>query len=324
MEETRRVGTPGVGVASVAGAGGGRGPQGGQELGAQEPGATLRSSPIQRILYLDESRGEEWLRFLCETYRFRVVGMRVTGGPSSWPRRGPLPPPAPAPAPTKAQRSIAGPEVRRAWVLARPGIARPLAVRGHRFHLIFDLNGVLAAKIVPRARALGGAPTCSPRPPAWAHVRMPPPSPMCFLLRPGAAKLLRMLDAEGHWVWLWSTMQPQTVHTLAYALAPWLPQHRLLAAPDCGPGKEQPVKDLRTVWRRSQRDPAAPAPEHTLLFDDDPAKALPEHRDKHYVRVAPFAPISPWDFAVVQDRETLRILGLIATHIHAPESDRAE
>jgi hypothetical protein len=259
---------------------------------------------------------------------------------------------------------------------------------------VFDLNGVLAAKMTlstrPGARppslrskpfaplglpsnsfaALGVPSDSHPPPPSscrWAHVRLPPPSPLRFLLRPGASKLLRMLDAEGHWVWLWSTMQPQTVHTLGHALAPWLPPHRMLSAPDCEPGSSSApsppgslptVKDLRVIWRRSERrhdgsapcpspegeaqssgrlaasrprpsgarppgsassPSSAPHPEHTLLFDDDPAKALDEQREAHYVRVATYAPASPWDLSAVDDREMLRILALVATRIHPPE-----
>jgi hypothetical protein len=203
----------------------------------------------------------------------------------------------------------------RAWVLVRPGIARPLAVRAPPHHLVFDLNGVLAAKMLSPPGA--GHRHAAARAP-WAHVRLPPPSPLAFLLRPGAAKLLRMLAAEGHWIWLWSTMQPATVAALAAALAPFLPPHRLLAAPDCAPGG---VKDLRAVWHRAggeSRDADLPRPEHTLLLDDDPAKCHSDHAAAHFLRVAPFAPASPWDYAAAGDREMLRILAVLAARIHPP------
>lgn len=272
----------------------------------------LASAPTQRVVHLEESRGGDWLRWLCETYRFRAVGMRSLGAAEAAGAEGEGNP--------RARRRGRGAEApARAWVLVRPGIARPLAVRAAPHHVVFDLNGVLAAKMVIGPAAAAG----------WAHVRLPPPSPVAFLVRPGAAKLLRMLAAEGHWVWLWSTMQPATVRALAAALAPFLPAHRLLAAPDCAPGN---VKDLRTVWRRAgsafhadaeaRRDAAAPLPEHTLLFDDDPAKVHPE-QTAHFVRVSPFAPASPWDPAAVADREMLRLLALFAARVHSPERQAA-
>jgi hypothetical protein len=281
----------------------------------------LAPAATQRVLYLDEAYGADWLLWLCDTYRFRAVGMRAIGGGAAEEDEG-GDEEEQAAAPSRPKRpSTAQPPARRAWVLVRPGIARPLAVRAAPHHLVFDLNGVLAAKLlVP-----------PPRPAPWAHVRLPPPSPLVFLLRPGAAKLLRMLAAEGHWVWLWSTMQPASVAALAAALAPFLARHRCLAAPDCAPGG---VKDLRTLWRRAEGErrevfahepqaqgaAALPRPEHTLLFDDDPAKCHPDHA-AHFVRVAPFAPDSPWDYAAAEDREMLRLLAFIAARIHPPATD---
>ena len=270
----------------------------------------LAPAATQRVLYLDEAYGADWLLWLCDTYRFRAVGMRAIGGGAEAGEADEADEEEQA-APSRPKRpSTAQPPARRAWVLVRPGIARPLAVRAAPHHLVFDLNGVLAAKLlVP-----------PPRPAAWAHVRLPPPSPLVFLLRPGAAKLLRMLAAEGHWVWLWSTMQPASVAALAAALAPFLPRHRCLSAPDCAPGG---VKDLRTLWRRAEgesRDAALPRPEHTLLFDDDPAKCHADHA-AHFVRVAPFTPDSPWDYAAAEDREMLRLLAFIAARVHPPATE---
>jgi hypothetical protein len=211
--------------------------------------------------------------------------------------------------PSGASRSPpAGAGVRqggRLWLYVRPGLQRPLACppellppsRVARLVLVFDLNGVLCAKL---GNAAGPA-----------HVRTP--GGMGFVMRPGAAKLLRVCAAAGHEVWLWSTMQRATVDAVAAVLAPWIPPGRRLSAQDCTGGA---LKDLRRIWDQgagAAARPAAKVPDlvdRTLLFDDDPSKGALQ--PANVVAVPRFAPRDVYDVACVSDRGAIGMLTQVA------------
>jgi hypothetical protein len=193
----------------------------------------------------------------------------------------------------------------RLWLYVRPGLQRPLACppellppgRVARLVLVFDLNGVLCAKL---GNAAGPA-----------HVRTP--GGMGFVMRPGAAKLLRVCAAAGHEVWLWSTMQRATVDAVAAVLAPWIPPGRRLSAQDCTGGA---LKDLRRIWDQgagAAARPAAKVPDlvdRTLLFDDDPSKGALQ--PANVVAVPRFAPRDVYDVACVSDRGAIGMLTQVA------------
>jgi hypothetical protein len=193
---------------------------------------------------------------------------------------------------------VAAQEDRRRWVLVRPGIERPLAGSARRLVLVFDLNGVLGAKLFDPAMRWRVPRHCQARCGAIA-----------FRVRPGAAKLLRMCEAAGHEVWIWSTMQRATVEACGRAVAPWLPPGRLLSREDCG---EPDAKDLRLVWQRSAlQGPDIAA--RTLLFDDDAAKG---RLQPECVRTVPlFAPRDPYD-----DTGDGGALGMLALIVRALQS----
>jgi hypothetical protein len=207
----------------------------------------------------------------------------------------------------------------RRWLLVRPGIERPLGQGGRRLVLVFDLNGVLGAKLFDAGGRL--------RPGRHCHART---GPLAFVLRPGAAKLLRMCEAAGHEVWIWSTMQRPTVEAFGRAAAPWLPPGRLLCAEDCSgsgdgwspseakgsgwtpseaKGSGPILKDLRRVWAASSLggpDVAA----RTLLLDDDASKG--RLQPECVVEVPEFSAEGPYDEAVVSDRGAGFMLAAIA------------
>jgi hypothetical protein len=158
-------------------------------------------------------------------------------------------------------------------VFAHPSLPRPLT-------LVFDLNHVLAVKWQD--------PAFRYRPRVHCDVRV---GPMAFLIRPGARKLLNMLRAAGHRVVIWSTMQEGTVAAIVALLAPWAETR---CGRDCEPGG---VKNLEALG-----SPLA----HTLLIDDDPAKA--RLQPQCHVPVPPWNPESPWDERAVADRGVVRMM----------------
>lgn len=199
----------------------------------------------------------------------------------------------------------------RVWLFARPGIERPLSdPRTGKPHapmvLVFDVNGVLGAKLAAPARG---------------HLRLGRGGEVAFVLRPGAAKLLRVCAAAGHSVWLWSTMQRGTVDAIASVLAPWIPPGRRLCAEDCSwpaDGSGSPAKDLARVW---QHEPPG-SDRRTLLLDDDPTKG---RLQPHCVRAVPrFAPSGGYDLACVSDRGAAAMLEAIVLAAHAEPRHRAE
>lgn len=222
---------------------------------------------VSRAVYVTEADFREHARRLLGVWDYRPIGV-VLGGDG----------------------------VRR-WVLVRPGIERPLGSSpgARRLVLVFDLNGVLGAKLFDAGGRL--------QPGRHCHART---GPLAFLLRPGASKLLRMCASAGHEVWLWSTMQRPTVEAFGRAAAPWLPPGRLLCAEDCSPG---PVKDLRRVWGVSSL--AGPdVADRTLLLDDDASKG--QLQPDCVVSVPSFSPEGPYDEAAVGDRGAGFMLAAIA------------
>jgi hypothetical protein len=193
----------------------------------------------------------------------------------------------------------AGPAGARRWILVRPGVERPLAClpgsSSRRLVLVFDLNGVLGAKWFDAGGRFRLGRHC--------HART---GPLAFVLRPGAPKLLRMCEAAGHEVWIWSTMQRVTVDAFGRAVAPWLPPGRLLCGDECGAEGE---KDLRRVWARTAlagEDVAS----RTLLFDDDVSKG---RLQPGCVREVPrFEPEGPYDLEAVSDAGAREMLLAVA------------
>lgn len=228
----------------------------------------LAAAALGRALYLSAEEFAEHRDLLCGVWGYRAIG--AMAGPATSPRR---------------------------WVLVRPGIERPLDGLAHRRRLVlvFDLNGVLGAKWFDPSRRL--------RCPRHCHVRS---GPVAFFLRPGASKLLRICDSAGHEVWIWSTMQRETVTALTRALAPWLPPGRVLCGSDCA---SPDTKDLRRVWA----DSGIAGPDvasRTLLMDDDGAKGKLQPA---CVRQVPqFAPEGPFDTEAVVDRGALWMLAQVA------------
>lgn len=233
--------------------------------------------PTASVAYLTREQHETLGPAIAQTWGFRAVGVVARPG---------------------------APEG-RLWMYARPGLERPLAKppgwpTPAPMVLVFDVNGVLCAKVGPAGHA-----------PHSVHVRAP--GGMGFVIRPGAAKLLRVCAAAGHEVWLWSTMQRGTVDAVAAALAPWIPPGRRLCADDCTRGM---LKDLRRVWdlsglaRHGETDPHRHLAARTILFDDDPAKAALQ--PQNVVVVPRFAPLDAYDMACVADRGALSMLGVVA------------
>jgi hypothetical protein len=190
---------------------------------------------------------------------------------------------------------------RRLWLYVRPGLQRPLACppelgrRPRGLILVFDLNGVLCAKLSGE----GAAPSHRGRLASPAHVRTP--GGMGFVFRPGASKLLRVCAAAGHEVWLWSTMQRSTVDAVTTALAPWIPPGRRLCAQDCTAGH---LKDLRRIWAERPG-----AEECTMLFDDDATKGAMQPRN--VVVVPRFELRDAYDLQSVCDRGALEMLAQV-------------
>lgn len=246
----------------------------------------LAAAAVARVLYVTREDYLQHERLLRGVWGYRPIGVTSPQGEEDGEDR----------------EGRGGREDRRRWVLVRPGIERPFADwRGsragdgdsaRRMVLVFDLNGVLGAKLFDPAMRWRVPRHCQARCGAIA-----------FRVRPGAAKLLRMCEAAGHEVWIWSTMQRATVEACGRAVAPWLPPGRLLSREDCF---EPDAKDLRLVWQRS----ALQGPDllaRTLLFDDDASKG---RLQPECVRTVPlFAPRDPYDDT--GDGGALGMLGLI-------------
>jgi hypothetical protein len=235
-------------------------------------GLPFAAAALSRTIQVTAEELRQHRGLLCDTWGFRPIGVVQSEGS-------------------------------RRWLLARPGIERPLgaAVPGaRRLVLVFDINGVLGAKWFD--------PTHRWVPPVRCHARL---GNVAFFARPGVAKLLRMCDAAGHEVWLWSTMQRGTVDAFVTAIAPWLPPGRVLAAEDC-PSPD--TKDLARVWK-SSAIAGADASQRTLLFDDDLNKG--RLHPQCVVQVESFCPEGPFDFAIVEDRGALAMLARVAMAAYA-------
>jgi hypothetical protein len=238
-------------------------------------GLDLALASVSRSVFVTADELRAHGRLLRDVWEYRPIGVALREGSESRTDEDP-----------------------RRWLLVRPGIERPLAGARRRLVIVFDLNGVLGAKLFDAGGRLRMPQRCQAR-----------CGPLAFVLRPGAAKLLRVCEAAGHEVWIWSTMQRSTVSAFGRAVAPWLPPGRLLCAEDCEGGGPGPAKDLRVVWARSSiAGPDAAA--RTLLLDDDASKG--RLQPECVAVVPPFAPSGPYDFAAVSDRGALSMLAAIS------------
>lgn len=189
----------------------------------------------------------------------------------------------------------------RRWILVRPGIVPSLSLRtvpsSRRVVWVFDLNRVLGYRWHDETGNLR----------AKIEVNIRIGRSQAVLFRPGARKLLRLLHAAGHEVWLWSTMQHGSVLAWRDALAEFVPDDRCLCGSDC---PEPDLKDLRIVRRRGGY---AEGEVDVCLIDDDSAKG---RLDSSSLVVAPaFEPRSPFDPVAVSDSGLSRVLGEILKRI---------